>query len=247
LAHQTWFQVYADAFERNKRPELPSADFVDRIRQDRQMDAEVKKILLEKYEYIVSGKPSTFRLQNSAYVYELFDNLWMSRCFSCRGYGVWINDRLIYPHIEFQVDANADLPEDVVRDFSEARQIVDASPRGAAALLRLAIQKICIHLGQPGKRLDDDIAALVAKGLEPQVQQALDIVRVIGNEAVHPGTIDLKDDKNTAVKLFGLVNIIADAMISRPKRIQELYGTLPPTKLDAIAKRDAPKSTPKPP
>jgi hypothetical protein len=38
------------------------------------------------------------------------------------------------------------------------------------------------------------------------VQQSLDIVRVIGNDAVHPGQIDLTDDIETATKLFVLIN-----------------------------------------
>lgn len=82
--------------------------------------------------------------------------------------------------------------------------------------------------------------SLVGKGLEPKLQQALDIVRVVGNEAVHPGQIDLRDDRQTALQLFQLINIIADAMLSRPKQIADLYGKLPETKLKAIEQRDAP-------
>ena len=133
------------------------------------------------------------------------------------------------------------MDDDIKLDFLEAAKIVDLSPRGAAALLRLCVQKICIQLGEPGKNIDTDIGSLVKKGLEPAVQQALDIVRVIGNEAVHPGQIDLRDDRDTALKLFRLINIIAEAMISRPKQIAELYGSLPPTKLQAIEKRDLAK------
>jgi len=88
---------------------------------------------------------------------------------------------------------NPDLPDELFRDFDEAREIVDGSLRGAAALLRLVIRKLCAHLGEKGKDINADIASLVAKGLNPLVQKALDVVRVIGNEAVHPGTIDLRD------------------------------------------------------
>ena len=90
--------------------------------------------------------------------------------------------------------------------MTESRTILDLSPRGAAALLRLCIQKLCKQLGQPGKNINDDIAALVKAGLDPKIQKALDIVRVIGNECVHPGTMDLRDDREIAAKLFVLVN-----------------------------------------
>jgi hypothetical protein len=53
------------------------------------------------------------------------------------------------------------------------------------------------------------------------VQKSLDIVRVIGNEVVHPGVLDLKDDRDTAVQLLKLINSIADQMISHPKNIEK--------------------------
>ncbi len=105
--------------------------------------------------------------------------------------------------------------------------------------MRLCIQKVCEQLGEKGKKIDDDIAALVKRGLPITVQQALDIVRVVGNNAVHPGQIDLKDDQDTAMSLFGLVNLIAQIMITQPKEVAALYGSLPPTSLDAIQRRDA--------
>jgi hypothetical protein len=116
--------------------------------------------------------------------------------------------------------------------------ILDLSPRGAAALLRLGIQKLCKHLGETGENLNADIAALVKKGLDVRVQRALDVVRVIGNNAVHPGHIDLRDDRATAEKLFGLVNLIAELMISQPKHVQELYESLPEDARKAIERRD---------
>lgn len=133
---------------------------------------------------------------------------------------------------------NQDLPEDIASDYLEARDIASTSPRGAAALLRLCIQKLCIHLGQPGKDLNKDIGALVANGLNPMIQKSLDIVRVVGNESVHPGTIDLRDDPAIATRLFSIVNIIADVMITQPKMIEETYGLIPEGKKDGITARD---------
>ena len=64
------------------------------------------------------------------------------------------------------------------------------------------------------------------------------IVRVIGNNAVHPGQI-LTDDRETASRLFRLVNMIADAMITQPKHINEFYEELPESAKRQIEKRDA--------
>ena len=144
----------------------------------------------------------------------------------------------MFPQQRYGVGPNDDLPKNIIEDFEEARTIVSLSPRGAAALMRLALQKLCKHLGEKGKNIDEDIASLVSKGLDPLVRDMLDIVRVVGNEAVHPGVLNLRDDKDTVITLFGLVNSIADQMISHPKSVKETYNKLPQDKRDAIEARN---------
>ncbi|MBZ0112185.1 MAG: hypothetical protein K8J08_06985, partial [Thermoanaerobaculia bacterium] len=72
----------------------------------------------------------------------------------------------------------------------------------------------------------------------PVVQMSLDVVRVIGNESVHPGEINLADDRGTALKLFELVNLVGEQMISHPKMARELYENLPEAKKAAIEDRN---------
>ena len=50
--------------------------------------------------------------------------------------------------------------------------------------------------------------------------------------------IDLRDDMDTALKLFGLVNLIAEQMISAPKHVDALYESLPEEKRKGIEDRD---------
>ncbi|TYL88137.1 DUF4145 domain-containing protein [Bradyrhizobium rifense] len=165
-------------------------------------------------------------------------NVHVSKCFSCEGLSIWIKDALIWPASNAGVQPHDDMPSDVKEDFVEAASIVDHSPRGAAALARLAIQKLMIDLGEKGKNINDDIKALVRKGLDTEIQQALDIVRVIGNNAVHPGQVDLKDDRATATTLLSLVNLVVERRIASQKRIEEMFNNLPPSVRDAISKRD---------
>jgi len=161
-----------------------------------------------------------------------------AHCAHCQDYSFWRVDAMIYPSSGNAPLSNADLPIDIKLDYEEARSIASRSPRGAAALLRLCIQKLCKHLGEPGNNIDSDIASLVKKGLPATVQKALDTVRVTGNESVHPGTLDLRDNPELAGALFGLVNFIVEKMISEPKEIDALYATLPQNKREAIEKRD---------
>ncbi len=152
---------------------------------------------------------------------------------------IWLHNNFIYPPARYEIEPGPDLPADVRVDFEEARAVLALSPRSASALLRLCIQKLCKELGQPGKNLNDDIGALVKKNLHADVAKALDVVRVIGNNAVHPGELDLRDDRQTAEKLFVLVNRIAYDMITHPKEVQALFDTkVPQGAKDQIAKRD---------
>jgi hypothetical protein len=162
-------------------------------------------------------------------------------CLNCKEYSIWHKERMLYPSGSAPLP-HPDLPNDIKDDYEEARAIASHSPRGAAALLRLAIQKLCKHLGEKGENINKDIASLVEKGLSPKIQKALDIVRVIGNEAAHPGQLDLKDDVETAKRLFELINLIVEEMITRPKQVNELYESLPESKRKAIEERDARKN-----
>lgn len=162
-----------------------------------------------------------------------------AHCARCNNFSVWWYGTMIHPATTPVEKPNNDLPTEVRRDYEEAAQIVRQSPRAAAALLRLAIQKLCASVGGTGKNLNTDIARLVKSGLPAKVQQMLDTVRVIGNHAVHPGEINLDDQPQTAEALFRLVNIIAEKMITEPKEIDALYGSLPEKEKEQIAKRDA--------
>ena len=167
------------------------------------------------------------------------DRIQLAYCIYCGDFSLWVDEQIIYPDIIGVPPPNKDLDDEIQNDYKEAASILSKSPRGAAALLRLAIQKLCRQLGETGGNINNDIANLVKKGLPERVQQALDIVRVVGNESVHPGEIDLNDNNEIAIRLFGLINIIADIMITQPKEIESLYNSLPEEKLDGINNRDS--------
>lgn len=162
----------------------------------------------------------------------------ISVCENCGANCLWVAEQYVFPDRGNAPHPNPDMPIEVQVDYDEAARIYAKSPRGAAALLRLAIQKLMVHLGQPGKNINADIASLVSAGLPSQIQQALDVVRVTGNNAVHPGQLDA-NDALVAEQLFPLVNVIVEYRISLPARIQEMYDALPDGTKTAIEKRDA--------
>jgi hypothetical protein len=140
----------------------------------------------------------------------------MSFCEACRQPVVWHGQSPIWPVTTSAPPAAEAMPEEVKADYDEAREVVDRSPRSATALLRLSLQKLSRHLGRPSENIDDDVRALVESGLPDTVHQALRVVRVVGDNAVGPGELDPRDDRETALALFDLVNTVVDKMIAEP-------------------------------
>lgn len=160
-------------------------------------------------------------------------------CEACRKEVLFFDGRMLYPAESEAPAPAADMPEEVLDDFEEARRVLPVSPRGAAALLRLLVQKLLPLLGATDGDINSMIGELVASNvISSKIQKALDSVRVIGNEAVHPGTMDLKDDEATAVSLFNLINYIVEKAITEPKEIDAIYAGLPAGKLAGIVNRD---------
>jgi len=165
----------------------------------------------------------------------------VTKCVHCSKIAVWKQAKMIFPRKMIVALPNPDLQDDIRSDYLEASSVLGDSPRAAAALLRLALQKLCKQLGEKGENINDDIKSLVAKGLNPLVQKSLDALRITGNNAVHPGEINLTEDPARVVKLFELINFIANKMITEPKEIEGFYSQLPEGALDAVRRRDNPK------
>lgn len=169
---------------------------------------------------------------------KLINNLSAARCAHCKNLSVWINNDMVFPH-GGEVPAHEDMPEDVKTTFSEAAKILSASPRASAALSRLALQQLCVALGCQKKTLDEKIGELVAKGLSKEIEMMLDSVRVIGNNAVHPGEIDLRDGHDTARFLLECMNRICQRLITEKREVEDLYEMLPEGARSAIERRNA--------
>jgi hypothetical protein len=162
----------------------------------------------------------------------------VTSCQRCDQKVLWIDGTMIYPRKMIAAPPNVDMADEIKLDYIEAGNVFSDSPRAAAALLRLALQKLCRQLGQKGENINEDIKRLVTQGLNPLVQKSLDSLRITGNNAVHPGEIDLEEEPQRVLKLFDLLNFIAEKMISEPKEIEGFYEDLPKSSREAIQRRD---------
>jgi len=169
----------------------------------------------------------------------LANNLSIATCESCSNYSLWVDKKMVFPR-ELPIEPpNNDLNEPIKSLYNEAAKIFLDSPKGSTALLRLALQILLKQIGKEGRNINNDIKELVESGLSSKIQKALDLLRVVGNNAVHPGQIDLDDNSEVALKLFKILNMIADEMITKPKEIDTLYDNVVPEETkNHIAKRD---------
>ena len=181
----------------------------------------------------------------------------IAQCQACNQFSIWITNEirisssglvlytsgatltLIFPNVAEGIpEPNSDMPDDVKEIYIEAGEVLNISPRASAALSRLAIEKLVAHLNAKGKDLNTQIGSLVSKGMPIEIQQMLDSVRVIGNNAVHPGQIDIKDNKELALSLLNFINLIVDNLITQPKKILDIYNLLPESYRKSIERRD---------
>ena len=149
---------------------------------------------------------------------------------------------MLHPTSSIAQLPNPDMPKDIQTDYLEARDIVSKSPRSACMLLRLCVEKICDDKNADGKNLNDKIGDLVSKGLDDRIKEELDVIRVIGGQAVHPLTINLDDDVGSAQILFNIINHIVQKLYTDEKEFEKINKLISKPKKDAIKKRDMNKS-----
>lgn len=167
----------------------------------------------------------------------------VSQCNFCKKICLWHEQERVYPLEVVTEEPNKDMPEEVKDIYLEAVSILNKSPRGAAALIRLALEMLFRHLNVHESTIDKTIAKLQENGLNPVTVGLLDIIRVYGNSAVHIGEIDLSEDKEKAIALLKLLNRISYEMISQKKIDQAFLDSFPEGVKNSIKKRSTPKAS----
>ncbi len=175
---------------------------------------------------------------------EPIPNLTAGLCSACSGLSLQLDGLQIYPPPALGPTPSHDLPAQAKEVYLEARRVGAASPRAAVALLRLSLEVVVKDLVPGARDLNAGIADLVRRGLPTWTQQAMDAVRVTGNDAVHAGQILLHEDADIVEAMFMLVNVVVEYMVTMPRMAGTAYSAIPERLRAAINKRDAPQRTP---
>ena len=92
--------------------------------------------------------------------------------------------RLIEPMTPTQENLPIDVPQSFRKDFSEASQVLDISPKASAALSRRLLEGILVENGAPAsKNLFEQIGHAVSNGIPSYISDELDYVRKMGKFA----------------------------------------------------------------
>lgn len=166
------------------------------------------------------------------------DEVVVARCPSCNGYNVWIHGEMVWPTLP-TVPPSAYLPDDVLEAYDEAQTVIGISPRCACAMLRLALDRLAIHLGAAeNQSLSSKIKSLPIPERYGPLAEAC---RVVGNDAVHEGALDYRSDDSyeLARSLSLFVNLLADMLIGTPAKASEIIENANAAKAERKAERKA--------
>lgn len=171
------------------------------------------------------------------------EGLQTTRCSACQGVSYWFEDRMVHPPQRTGPPAHLDMPPSVGELYREAQEVAGASPRAAAVLLRVALERLLAEAGRDGKNLNDAIAEYIKEGDVPdELQQAMDVVRITGNQAAHPEQLRVDDSVGGTAALFEIVNELVDRLIGFKARMARVYSQLDEEKRAQVERRDGPQA-----
>jgi hypothetical protein len=245
VTHQDWFSLFL-------KPENATDAVV--------LTLEAAMLLKAGDNVTNEGEQVVQRLKDNVLTYEYQNpprtvkaklvNLHVSRCYSCKGFALWVRDRLVFPlratEARYTViegvkgpgeEVNASAGEqadeaaneaqegvadvqqstekeaagdDIAEDFEEAAAILNKSPGAAAALMRLCIQNMMPLLTEQGKNLDENMFALVRKGLEVEIQESMDMLQVLRKNPFQASYFEKKEDEEVATKFVKVLKGIME-------------------------------------
>ena len=184
------------------------------------------------YELLDNSPPISESFDSSVY---LLSNFHAIQCQSCEAYSIFNDKEMIYPLNSDVPVPCEDMPNNIIEIYNEAKKVLVISPKSACALLRLALENLMDYLKVDGKNLKEKICKYCDEyHVDESLKKSFHILRIVGNEAVHPGTINIDDNEDIARSLFGILNYIVDETITRKNKIDKIFDDLPKNKTKDI-------------
>jgi hypothetical protein len=173
-----------------------------------------------------------------------------AQCHGCQEWSIWLDGGTVYPQRSVGTPAHPDMPGPVRQLYEEAAAVAVVSRRAGAALARAAIERLIKDLDQgaaANAKLNQRIERLRTRVSTP-LGQMLDVVRVVGNGALHVDEepaelVVIALDDTTGPQLLELLlqvaNDLVDELITRPRTANSYWDKLPVGIKATIAQQSA--------
>ena len=185
----------------------------------------------QTFKYVAYG------ISSSTSLYQPLKGMKVSECFHCRNFIIWYEDKILYPRKMTVSPPSDDVPVDIKKIYNEAGLILNDSPRASGALMRLALELLLKDINKNNLGLNDNIGKLIESKVPEQLIKALTILRVNGNDIMHTGEIKIFETAEDVTYLFELFNMIVEELITRPKKLGELYTRIPESQRKRVEKQ----------
>lgn len=239
---QYWFQLFA--VERDRSGLYTAETWQMAIEEEEAAGRLDDKTRALFERWILEAKNRRLRIldgsagENQAYGYEV-EALRLSRCMECHEITIWLDQKMVWPDQQIDHRAHEMMPPTAREEFDEAAKVFRDSPRAGCALLRTCLEKICADRGHIKGTLFARAGSLVSEMSSLHGRQAVDIVRVFGNESIHPGKMEANDIAENAERMFDAINLIVEEVYDRPARFSQLFEKLSPSQRREIERRDS--------
>lgn len=178
------------------------------------------RIFLRSREFETVFGNKSIGLEELAEFYDV-DEVCVGQCTVCGNFLFVLKDELVWPERP-AIPPSKYLPEESRDAYMEAQRVIDRSARCACAMLRLALERLAIHLGADEKL---PLARKIESLQIPERYRSLaEACRIVGNDAVHEGALDYRSDDSyeLAKSLSQYINLLADLLIGAPAEADEI-------------------------
>src|ERR1700730_15976123 len=207
VAHQDWYSLFLKS-ENAAEVRVLTPEAVKALRQGDAQRDNIKEI--DQFVERLKKNALTYEYQKHPHPLKVkMANLHISNCHSCNGFSLWVGGLLVFPT---RIDKT---PELVEQDLEEAAAILNKFPRGAAALMRVCIQRLVPLLEENGKELNQRVSSLVRKGLEMEMQQAKEVLQVLRSDPVQLSKLESHADKETVLRFLDSLKEVLERRMSQ--------------------------------
>src|SRR6202047_692475 len=207
VAHHDWYSLFLKP-ENAAEVRVLTPEAVKALRQGDAQRDDIKEI--DQFVERLKKNALTYEYQRHPHPLKAkMANLHISNCHSCNGFSLWVGGLLVFPT---KIDKT---PELVEEDLEEAAAILNEFPRGATALMRVCIQKLVPLLQDSGKELNQRVSSLVRKGLEMEMQQAMDVLQVLRSDPVQLSQLESQADKETTLRFLDSLKEVLERRMSQ--------------------------------